>query len=266
MNNKFFLQLSVMLLLPALLIAQSVTLKPLCNANFARGSSRFVQMNGTLYALDINNAVHKINLSSGTHSRLGKEWFPFSGYFFGVRNRLFIVEADGSMKQIDTATGVSQIVAPMNSFSEISRVVPLGQNLFTIRNGVLCHHPTLQLNKYKEIGEAEFFNVTVLLLADSSLHTVIGKTLYEIDTYTGKWKKICGDKGFSNYRTGAVIGNKLFTIENPAALFETGLPDGKRKQLDAAQFQKAWILFADSGSLYCLTTDYELFEVLVGAE
>ncbi|MBK6936333.1 MAG: hypothetical protein IPH18_05150 [Chitinophagaceae bacterium] len=170
-------------------IGQGITLKPVCSVSFMHGGKGMVRMNGYLYSLDYYNALQRTNLATGENAQLGKEFFTDVRFFFGLRNRLYIIASDGATKQIDINTGESRLVLSAGSWTEVARVITVGNDLFTVRNGTLCYHATMHPDKYKELGDPEFFTSMSLLYTDSTLHSVIDKTVYQIDTRNGEWKK-----------------------------------------------------------------------------
>lgn len=251
------------LLLPLSIMAQSVTLKPVCSVSFMRGGKGSVRLNGYLYSLDYYNALQKTNLSTGETTKLGKEFFTDVRFFFGLRNKLYIVESSGATKQIDTNTGEWNLIMSSGSWVEVSRIITVGNNLYSVKNGTLCQHYTFNSEKYKELGDPEFFTSMALMYTDSTLHSVIDKTVYRIEINTGEWKKLSTDKAWRNFAAGAVIGTKLYSVENPSSLVVTTLKDGLRKVLDEKQFMQARMLFPDNGKLYYVNNNYDLFEVVI---
>ncbi len=262
MKKSILLGFIFFLLTPTLIPAQTVTLKKICNIS-SHYSPRSVHCNGYLYTLDY--FLYKTNLATGEDVKLGNENFNESGFFFSVGNRLYLMENNGSMKQIDIQTGVSKMVNPIRSWQNISRVVPVGNNFFTVSYGSLYHHPTMQPQKFKKMGGVDFASVSMLLLTDSTVHTIIGRTIYQIDLQTGEWKKISNNKSWRNFNIGAVVRDKLYSIENSGAFIITDLKDGKRKQIANTLFlkPKPIMMFPDSGKFYYLNNDYDLFEVVI---
>ncbi len=244
---------------------QTVSLRKITDLSFLRGGWNAFQMNGYLYSFDIYNTLQKTNLSDGTHARLGNELFTNIRNVFGVNNRLYIIETNGSMKRIDPQTGISQIVSPVGTWSLHNRFFVLGNSFFSIMNGVLCSHPSLDPGTCKQIGKADYANLGVVFREDAALHTVIGNALYEVSLQTGEYKKICQDKSFRSLKAGAVINGKLYSIENPPAMMETNLKDGKRTEIDNKLFLNARLLFNDSGKLFYVDSDYILSEVVISS-
>lgn len=244
------------------LLAQSINLKHLCDANFIRGGAGSVQLKGNLYTLDFYNTLHKTNLSTGETMRLGKEMFIDVRFFFGVNNRLFIIYRNQSLIEVDISNGKFHNIHPPFSWQYISWVVPVGKNLYTIKQGNLCHHPTLRPDSSKIIGRPDFFNIKMLLLTDSTLHTLFDDKLYQISLQTGNWRLIKKEKNFRNYRTGAVIGDRFFYVRQYGGLVELNMGTGEIKVHDNSEFLKPVMLFQDSGKLYYINADYKLFEVI----
>ncbi len=249
------------LLLSGALSAQTVTVKKLSNVKKVIGT--MVQYRGTLYSI-YNGALYAINLSNGEYKQVGTSLFNNIKFFFALNNRLFVIEKDGSMTQIDPVSGTWSVVSIMGSWNETERVITVGNNFYGIQNGVMYHYPTLNEKVRKQVGEAEFFDMGMVMYTDTTLHSIIGGQLYQVNTTTGKWKKIGSGKNYRNCRMGAVSGNILYTFETPDALFQTSLPDGTKKQLDNTQFTTVRGLFADSGHLYCFSSEYDLCEIIVG--
>ena len=220
--------------------------------------------NQNLYTLENTGALYKTNLVTGSHTRLGNVTYRHTRYLFVVNAQLFCIEDDGSMNRIDINTGAWTVVSPMGTWNSIERVISLGNKFYTTENGVLYYHPTINYRVRKQIGDADFYDLGNYSRTDSTLHTLIAGTLYKIDINTGKWKMIGPKKGWKfARRSGAVIGNKFYTVETPSSLFETDLTTGVKKELDAKQFMNADIIFSDSGKLYGIFKVGVLYEIII---
>jgi hypothetical protein len=262
MKKKLFALLPVILLASSL-AAQPVTLKHLSDATFIRGGAGSVQMQGYLYSLGFYNTIHKINLSTGVTDQLGKELFTDVRFFFGVSNRLFIIRKNNSMIEIDITTGSFHEVLPALSWQFISRVIPVGRNLYTVNQGTLYHNPGIRPEPAKALGTPSFFDIDNLMWTETTLHALVGTSLYKIDLQTGKWTQVKKDKAFRAFKTGAVIGDKLYYVEQKGGLVEMNMTSGESKVLDETQFLMPVMMFQDSGKLYYLNGDYKLFEILI---
>ena len=263
MKYKVFVLMLLAVFVVSELSAQSVNLKQIGKANIYTRFRFAVHFNGALYSIDNTAALYKTDLSTGAYTRLGNVTYNNTKFFFNKNNRLYSIETDGSMNTIDPLSGTWSVIASIGTWSTIERVISVGYSFYAIENGGLFYYPTLNPRNRKQLGESEFFNLGGLYLGDTTLCTRSGDgNLYEISTTTGVWKKI-GKKEWKYSKAGAVINDKLYTVETPSALFETTLSDGTRKQLDSTQFTKASFMFADSGKLYTITSEGTLFEISI---
>jgi hypothetical protein len=244
--------------------AQTVKLNKLGKDNMFYSYTFIFHSKGTLYTIDNRGAIFKTSLDSGDYTRLGNVTFNKTRFFFGHFNKLYIIETDGSMNQIDPATGAWSLVSPMGTWSLISNVAVVRNTFYSIENGALYMHSALNPKMRKQVGESDFYDLGLLLRSDNSLHSIIADgSFYEINTTTGKWNKFFRVKTLRNARAGAVWNDKLYSAENPGGFFEHTIPAGERKQLEASQFQKARYLFTDSGKLYAIFQDGTLYEVVI---
>jgi hypothetical protein len=243
--------------------AQTVTLKQIGTETIMFSTRIIEQYNHYLYTIDNTNALYKTDLSTGTQVRLGNTVYKNTRYLFAVSNQLYCMETDGSMNRIDINTGVWTVVSPIGTWRDIDRVVVVGRKFYTTQNGGLYHHPTMNEKVKTKIGEDEFFDLGHYFDTDTTLHTMIGGTLYNINMNTGKWKTIGTKKAFKQARDGEVIGSKFYSIETPSTLFETDLTTGTKKELDNTQFTNAELIFADSGKLYGLFKGGLLYEIII---
>ena len=243
--------------------AQAVTLKQIGDATVMFSARIMEQYNHYLYTIDNTNALYKTDLSTGAHARLGNTVYKNTRYLFAVNNQLYCMEVDGSMNRIDINTGAWTVVSPIGTWKEIERVIVVGRNFYTTQNGVLYYHPAMSEKGKKQIGEADFYDLGHYCNTDTTLYSMIGGTLYNIDLATGKWKTIGPKKGWRFARDNEVIGNKLYTIETPSSLFETDLSTGTKKELDNTQFKNAEVIFADSGKLYGIFKGGLLYEIVL---
>lgn len=243
--------------------AQAVTLKQIGNQTVMFSTRIVEQYNHYLYTIDNTNALYKTDLTTGTQARLGNVTYKNTRYLFAVNNQLFCMETDGSMNRIDINTGAWTVVSPIGTWKEINRVIVVGRKFYTTQNGGLYYHPTMTEKVKTKIGDDEFFDLGHYCKTDTTLHTMIGGTLYKIDLVTGKWKTIGPKKGWKLAYGLQAIGNKLYTIETPSSLFETDLSTGTKKELDNTQFKGAELIFADSGKLYGIFKGGILYEIVL---
>lgn len=259
--KKLFLVFPV-LFFAMVLTAQPITLKQLCDASFMRGGAGSAQMNGYLYSLGFYNTIHKINLGTGETTQLGKEIFTDVRFFFGVSNRLFIIRKNNSMIEIDINSGSFHEVLPSLSWQFISRVIPVGRNLYTVNQGTLYHNPSLRPEPARALGTPSFFDIDKLMWTETTLHSLVGTSLYQIDLQSGKWTQVKKDKAYRAFKTGAVIGDRFYYVEQKGGLVEVNMTSGESKILDENQFLVPVMMFQDSGKLYYVNGDYKLFEVV----
>ncbi len=243
--------------------AQTVTLKQIGNKTVMFTTTNVEWFNQHLYTLDNTKALYKTDLNTGIQTRLGTVTYRDTRYLFMVNSQLYCMENDGSMNRIDINTGAWTVISPIGTWKEIDRVVVVGRNFYTTRNGVLYFHPTMNERVSKQIGDADFYDMGHYFRTDTTLHSLIAGTLYNINMHTGKWKMIGPKKGWKFARDGDVIGNKFYTVETPASLFETDLSTGAKKLLDDKQFTNAKLIFSDSGKLYGIFQGGILYEIII---
>jgi len=244
--------------------AQSVTLKQLGTETVMFSTRIVEEYNQYLYTLDNTNALYKTDLSTGAQSRLGNVTYKNTRYLFAINGQLYCMENDGSMNRIDINTGAWTVVSPIGTWKEIDRVIIVGRKFYTTQNGGLYHHPSINVKIKTKIGDDEFQDLGYYFNTDSTLHSLFDDgTLYNIDLTTGKWKRIGPKKGWKFAYSGAVIGNKFYSFEIPASLFETDLATGIKKELDNSQFRNTELLFADSGKLYAILKGGFLYEIII---
>ena len=243
--------------------AQPVTLKQIGTETVLFSDVYVEWSNQNLYTIENTGALYKTNLVTGSHTRLGNVTYKHTRYLFVVNGQLYCMEDDGSMNRIDINTGAWTVVSPIGTWNSISRVITVGNKFYTTENGVLYYHPTMNYRVKKQIGEADFYDLGNFSRTDSTLHTLIAGTLYNINLNTGKWKMIDPKKGWKFARHAAVIGNRLYTIETPSSLFETDLATGSKKLLDDTQFKNALLLIPDSGKLYGIFKGGILYEIIL---
>lgn len=245
--------------------AQMVTLKQIGKDNMLMTSNMelSVHASGILYTIDQTGSIYKTDLSSGDYSRIGKATFNNLKFFFTMNNRLFVIDNDGSMTQIDPVAGAWSVVSSMGYWNLIVKVVVVANSFYAIENGMLYRYLGFNTATRKQIGGAEFYNVGTLIRFETALYSLINDgSFYQINTNTGEWKKIARSKTWKG-NLSAVVKDKLYTIDNSGTLNETSLSDGNKKQLDNTQFKKAAFLFEDSGKLYTSTTAGSLYEIVI---
>lgn len=242
---------------------QTVTLKQI-GKETVMFSTRYADwFNQHLYTIENTGALYKTDLITGFQTRLGNVVYRNTRYLFMVSGQLYCMENDGSMNRIDIFTGAWTVVSPIGTWTNINRVLVVGRKFYTTQNGALYYHPTMNERVKTKIGDDDFFDLGNCYRTDSTLHSLIGGSLYNINMNTGKWKMIDPKKGWKFARNAAVIGNKFYTIETPSSLFETDLTTGAKKQLDDTQFKNAELIFPDSGKLYAIFKGGILYEIIM---
>lgn len=241
----------------------TVTLKQIGKGTVMFSTTNIEWFNQHLYTLDNTKALYKTDLITGIQTRLGNVTYKNTRYLFMVSGQLYCMETDGSMNRIDIFTGAWTVVSPIGTWNEINRVLVAGRKFYTTQNGALYYHPYMTERVRTKIGDDDFFDLGYCFRTDSTLHSLIGGTLYNINMSTGKWKMIDPKKGWKFAKYGAVIGNKFYTVETPSSLFETDLTTGAKKQLDDKQFKSTEFMFSDSGKLYAIFKGGILYEIII---
>jgi hypothetical protein len=243
--------------------AQTIKLKQIGKPNILFNITSAYVERGVLYNIDNTGTIYKTKLDSGEHSSIGNAAFKNAKFIFGINGRVYVIETDGSMDQIDPVSGTWNVVASMGTWTLPEKVLTVNNHLFTIENASLMYYPILNPKMRKQRGESNFADVGFLMRTDTTLHSLIADgSLYKINVETGEWTKILKNKILKNTRAGTVFNNKLYTSENSAGLVETSLPDGARKELDP-KIQRARMIFSDSGKLYLVDNDGTLYEVIL---
>lgn len=243
------------------IFSQTVTLKQIGKDNLLLQFSFAEYLNGNFYTIT-NNTLYKTDLSTGEQTKLGNTSFPKTQFFFGLKNKLYSLENDGSLTQIDPETGAWTSISGIGSWLRLNKIIVVKNSMYAIENGSLYYYPVMNPQLRKQIGGSDFYDVGILMRTDSTLHSLIREgSIYEINLTTGKWEKIGKGRSWKYAKAGAILNNKLYTVENPSSLFETNLADGERKELDNSQFKKFKILFSDLGKLYGIENDGTLHEI-----
>jgi len=199
-------------------------------------------------------------------TRLGNTLFTNTRFFFAINLRLYTIEADGSMNEIDPVNGTWSIISSIGTWTTVTKIMVVENSLFTFENGALFYHPELSLKNRKQIGNSEFYNIGKLFKGDSAFYSLLGDgSLYEIKITTGSWKRVGKTKAWKFVGPAAVVNGKFYTIETPGEMFETILSDGTKKQLDASRLKKIWFwyLFEASGQLYTIDRYGSLYKINV---
>jgi hypothetical protein len=77
----------------------------------------------------------------------------------------------------------------------------------------------------------------------------------------GAWGRLGPAGGWKDTRAGAVLNDRLYTVENSGALYVTDLSNGVWKQLGKPDFAATAFMFAAGNDLYTIETDGSLYRV-----
>lgn len=248
-------------------VAQGITLKQVGKPNQYM-NIQFLDRdnNGHLYTISFANGLNKTNLATGELTKVNDVNFKNTRFFFYYRFKLYSIDKDGSMMEIDPSSGTWTTKSPINTWSFIDMPIVVGSFFYAIENGSFYRYTSLDPNKRTQVGGSDFYNANTLIRTDTTLYSFIREgSFYQINLRDGEWKRIGKgkSKAWKAASALAVVNNKLYTIETGGALYETSLPDGERKLLDANQLEKGRLLIADSGKLYTITLEGNLFEVVI---
>ena len=244
--------------------AQNVTLRQIGKNQVLFNILGGYPMNGILYTVDFNGTVNKTTLDSGIHTRLANTSYSRGEKFFGLNNKLYLIEADGVLNEINPYTGAWKAITAMGVWTKIEKTVVVNNILYTTENGVFYRHRGVDIDNREARGEAEFYNIGFFFDAGNSLYCLFGDgSFYEISVADGKWRKIGKGKSWKSIKCGDVLGDKFYAVDVGGNFSETLLSDGTKKTLDNTQFQKAKYIFVEGGKLYVIMTDGNLFEVVI---
>jgi hypothetical protein len=262
MRSTILIVLSAGLLISSSINAQTVTLRQIGKDNLLMSLSAYFNWRGALYSIDSRGVLYKTNLDSGSNVRIGKATWTKFKFLFGLNNKLYIIDGDGSMTEIDPVTGDWKTVSNMGEWSIVERAFVVGNSLYSIENGAFYYHRTPSATNRVQRGGSEFYIPGSFLRVESHLYSLISDgSLNEINTATGERKTIAKSKAWKNVKAAQVLGDKFYTVDVGGVLSATTLADKTEKPLDTTQFNKASILFAEAGKLYVIMKDGNLYEV-----
>jgi hypothetical protein len=262
-NYAFIILFSV----PAAIInAQGITLKQIGKPNQYMNVQFAEKGNELLYTIDFSSGLNKTDLTTGEMTKVNDISFKNTEFFFRYRYKLYSMDKDGSLTEIDPVSGAWTLKSSMNAWSDIDMPIVAGSFFYAIENGAFYRYSVLEPKMRTQIGGSDFYNSWGMFDTDTTFHCLIRDgSLYQISLQNGEWKRIGRGKSKEwKFTTAAdIAGNKLYTLETGGALYETSLPDGTRKLLDAKQLEKGRYLITISGKLYAITSDGYLYEVII---
>jgi len=254
-----------LLFIASALHSQGVTLRQVGKSNLFLSTPGYINWRGALYTIDNRGVVYRTDLDSGTHTRIGKPTYPRAKFIFGLNAKLYIVDNDGSMTEIDPLTGDWKNVSPIGDWSSMDRVFVVANSLYSIQNGGLYYHRSPGATNRAQRGGNDFFTPGSFMRDESHLYTLIRDgNLYEINMATGEWKTINKAKNWKNLKAGQVLGDKFYTVDVSGTLSAFSLTDKTEKVLDTTQFTNARLMFSEAGKLYVIMNDGNLYEVKLG--
>jgi hypothetical protein len=265
MRSRLIVILLSCLVMSYFVNAQTVTLRQIGKNNLLISISHYFNWRGALYSIDNSGVIFKTDLDSGGQSRIGKATYTKVKSFFGLNSKLYVVENDGSMTEIDPVTGDFKTISSMGEWSTVERAFVVANSLYSIENGSFYYHRAPSATGRTQRGGADFFTPGNLIRHESRLYSLLRDgSFYEINTTTGEWKTINKSRSWRNVKAAQVFGDKLYTVDVGGVLSATALADKAEKPVDATQFTRARILFSEAGKLYVIMTDGNFYEVKLG--
>ncbi len=245
--------------------AQGINLKQVGKANqYMNVQFAEKDNNGHLYTIDFSNGLNKTNLATGEMSKINDVNYKNTEFLFYYRFKLYSMDKDGSLTEIDPVSGQWTLRSGISAWSEINRPVVVGSFLYAAENGSFYRYGGLDPKSRTQIGGADFYSMGRLIKNDTSLYSMISDgSLYRINLRTGEWNRMGGrkSKDWKFAIAAELMNNKIYTIETNGALYETSLPGGERKLIDTNKLEKGRVLISVSGKLYAITTDGYLYEI-----
>lgn len=243
--------------------AQTITLRQIGKNSLLFNILGGQPLNGQLYTIDNDGTVNKTTLDSGFHTRLANTSYKRGEKFFGLNNKLYLIEEDGKLNEINPITGAWKALTAMGVWTKIEKTVVVNNILYTTENGVLYRHRGVDIDNREARGDPEFYNVGSMFDAGNSLYCLFGDgSFYEINTSDAKWRRIGKGKSWKALKCGDVLGDKFYSADISGNFTETLLSDGTKTTLDTEQFKKARYMFVEAGKLYVIMTDGNFYEVL----
>lgn len=245
--------------------AQGISLKQIGKSNqYMNLQAVDRDNNGHLYTIDFSNGLNKTDLATGEMTKINDVNYKSTEFFFYYRFKLYSMDKDGSLTEIDPVTGAWNMRSGINAWSEIARPVVVGSFLYAAENGSFYRYPGLDPKVRTQLGGSDFYDMGSLLKSDTTLYSMIRDgSLYKINLKDGEWIRIGGrkNKDWKFAVAAELMNNKIYTIETGGALYETSLPGGERKLIDSNKLEKGRRLIAVSGKLYAITSEGDLFQI-----
>jgi hypothetical protein len=103
--------------------------------------------------------------------------------------------------------------------------------------------------KPKDLSMKKFILIAVLFFSVSVM------------AQPGSWKQVGGDAGWANTMRMAQINDKIYTIDNTGAFFETIATTGVFKKIGGSVYGNTAFMFAGNGSLYTIENSGSLYAI-----
>ena len=116
--------------------AQGINLKQVGKANqYMNVQFAEKDNNGHLYTIDFSNGLNKTNLATGEMSKINDVNYKNTEFLFYYRFKLYSMDKDGSLTEIDPVSGQWTLRSGISAWSEINRPVVVGSFLYAAENG-----------------------------------------------------------------------------------------------------------------------------------
>jgi hypothetical protein len=163
-----------------------------------------------LYTAESDGTLRATDLGTGERRQIGKPEFGSTTLMFADGGKLFTIETDGSLFQVNPNDGSWGGVGARGAWKLARAGAVLDHCLYTLESDGILRTANLLTGERKQIGKAEFGPTAFLFAEGGKLFAIENSgSLFQLDPKDGSRSRVGTAKAWKGVRAGAFLKGRL---------------------------------------------------------
>lgn len=215
-----------------------------------------------VYTAESNGWLVVTDPATAKRSTLGKDEFAQTRTMFSGNGKLYLVNFDGSLFNINLTTGAKEKIGLSSAYSDAFTWVVIGAKMYSVNRVGKLSETDLTTGTMKQIGQPGVFENTFrLFTAGGKLYSLEGSgSLYEINKADGVKTQLGANAEFKGMQDGIGNGDMIYLIDKSGYLFSAGSTGAKTKLSTKADYSSNKFLISGT-NLYMVESTGFLYQI-----